>query len=144
MAEQEKAGDGGEGRAREKVSEDNAAKAEAIKNKANEFFKCKPFNTVKSGVSQWRGTSPIKFWYIISKSARCYLCSSAKRYDEAIQCYTQAIELDPTVAVYYGNRSFAHLKMESYGFALTDASSALELDNTYIKVDWSSNPGGPA
>ena len=46
MAEQEKAtaaGDGGEGRAREKVSEDNAAKAEAIKNKANEFFKCKPF-----------------------------------------------------------------------------------------------------
>ena len=52
MAEKEKAtaaGDGGEGRAREKVSEDNAAKAEAIKNKANEFFKCKPFNTVKSG-----------------------------------------------------------------------------------------------
>lgn len=60
--------------------------------------------------------------------------ASAKRYEEAIEYYTLALELDPTVAVYYGNRSFAHLKMESYGFALMDASSALELDKTYIKV----------
>ena len=60
--------------------------------------------------------------------------TSAKRYEEAIEHYTLALDLDPTVAVYYGNRSFAHLKMESYGFALMDASSALELDKTYIKV----------
>ena len=60
--------------------------------------------------------------------------TSAKRYEEAIEHYTLALDLDPTVAVYYGNRSFAHLKMESYGFALMDASTALELDRTYIKV----------
>lgn len=57
-----------------------------------------------------------------------------KHFTEAIDCYTSAIELNPTVAVYYGNRSFAHLKMESYGFALTDANCALELDKAYIKV----------
>ena len=56
------------------------------------------------------------------------------KYMEAIEWYSQAIELDPSVAVYYGNRSIAHLKMESYGYALSDASTALELDNMYIKV----------
>ena len=40
------------------------------------------------------------------------------------------------MAVYYGNRSFAHLKMESYGYALSDATTALELDKSYIKVQW--------
>ena len=65
------------------------------------------------------------------------LSLSAKHYVEAIEWYGYAIEKDPTVAVYYGNRSFAHLKMESYGFALSDASSALDLDRTYIKVLYS-------
>ena len=58
----------------------------------------------------------------------------AKRYNDAIDYYSQAIEVNPSVAVYYGNRSFAHLKMESYGYALVDASSALELDRSYTKV----------
>lgn len=38
------------------------------------------------------------------------------------------------MAAYYGNRSFAYLKTECYGYALSDASKALELDNKYIKV----------
>lgn len=59
---------------------------------------------------------------------------TGKHFQEAIDHYTKAIELNPTVAVYYGNRSFAHMKMESYGFALADANKALELDKTYIKV----------
>ena len=57
-----------------------------------------------------------------------------KKFEEAIGYYTQAIELNPNVAVYYGNRSFAYLKMESYGYAFIDASKALELDRTYVKV----------
>ena len=57
-----------------------------------------------------------------------------KKFDQAIDYYTQAINLNPSVAVYYGNRSFAHLKTESYGYALADASKALELDKMYIKV----------
>lgn len=59
---------------------------------------------------------------------------AAKRYVEAIEWYSKAIDLDPSVAVYYGNRSFAHLKMESYGYALSDATTALDLDKMYIKV----------
>lgn len=47
--------------------------------------------------------------------------------------YTEAINVNPTVAVYYSNRSFAYLKTECFGYALSDASKAIELDNTYIK-----------
>ena len=58
----------------------------------------------------------------------------AKHYDEAIELYSKAIELNSGVAVYYGNRSMAYLKTESYGYAHTDASKAVELDPSYIKV----------
>lgn len=47
--------------------------------------------------------------------------------------YSQAIELNPTVAVYYGNRSIAYLKTECFGYALNDATKAIELDKTYVK-----------
>ncbi|XP_058801857.1 serine/threonine-protein phosphatase 5 [Phymastichus coffea] len=56
-----------------------------------------------------------------------------QNYDEAISLYTKAIELNPTVACYHGNRSFAYLKTECFGYALTDASKAIELDRNYIK-----------
>lgn len=56
-----------------------------------------------------------------------------QNYDEAIAYYTKAVELNPTVAIYYGNRSFAYLKTECFGYALTDASKAIELDRNYIK-----------
>lgn len=62
------------------------------------------------------------------------ISSAEKHYEQAIDLYTNAVELDPTVAVYYGNRSIAYLKTESYGYALIDASRALELDPAYIKV----------
>lgn len=54
-------------------------------------------------------------------------------YNKAIELYTRAIELNPTVAVYYSNRSIAYLKTECYGYALNDATKAIELDKTYIK-----------
>ncbi|XP_022252390.1 serine/threonine-protein phosphatase 5-like [Limulus polyphemus] len=56
-----------------------------------------------------------------------------QEFDKAIDFYTQAIELNPTVSVYYGNRSFAYLKSEYFGSALNDASKALELDKNYVK-----------
>ena len=64
------------------------------------------------------------FWYYLTE----------KHFEQAIEYYTKAIEVNPSVAVYYGNRSIAHLKMESYGYALADASKALELDKMYLKV----------
>lgn len=35
--------------------------------------------------------------------------------------------------MYYANRSFAYLKTECFGYALTDASLSVELDKTYVK-----------
>ena len=37
-------------------------------------------------------------------------------------------------AVYLTNRAFAHLKMENYGLAMMDASSAIKLDKTFPKA----------
>ena len=54
-------------------------------------------------------------------------------YTSAIELYTKAIELDSSVATYYGNRSFAYLKTELYGLAIEDASKAIELDKFYVK-----------
>lgn len=54
-------------------------------------------------------------------------------YDKAIDLYSSAIECDPQIATYYGNRSIAYLKKEFFGYALADATKALELDKNYIK-----------
>ncbi|XP_016415784.1 serine/threonine-protein phosphatase 5-like [Sinocyclocheilus rhinocerous] len=56
-----------------------------------------------------------------------------KDYENAIKYYTDALELNPSNAVYYSNRSLAYLRTECYGYALGDATRALELDKNYIK-----------
>jgi serine/threonine-protein phosphatase 5 len=45
-----------------------------------------------------------------------------------------AINHDACNAVYYGNRAFAHLKLENYGTALSDSNMAIQLDPAYVKV----------
>lgn len=55
-------------------------------------------------------------------------------YNDAVDLYTQAIELDPQNAVYYANRAQAHIKNEAYGVAILDSTKAIELDPTYIKA----------
>ncbi|XP_060062862.1 serine/threonine-protein phosphatase 5-like [Ylistrum balloti] len=55
-------------------------------------------------------------------------------YNQAITFYTQAIELNPEVATYFCNRSFAYLRTECFGYALNDAGRALQLDRSYIKA----------
>jgi serine/threonine-protein phosphatase 5 len=55
----------------------------------------------------------------------------------AVQEYTKAIELNipdkRKIAIYYANRSHANLKMENYGFAMTDGEEAIKADATYAK-----------
>ena len=53
------------------------------------------------------------------------------KLDEAIQLYTEAIELDPDNHILYSNRSAAYAKAEKYELALTDAEKTVEL-----KPDW--------
>ena len=57
-----------------------------------------------------------------------------KKFAQAIVTYTQAIDSNPYVAVYYANRAAAHIKLENYGSALQDATTSIKLDRTYIKV----------
>jgi len=59
---------------------------------------------------------------------------SARKYSQAIDLYTQAIELNSGNAVYYSNRAFAHLRLEEYGSAIQDATKAIEVDPKYSKV----------
>ena len=56
-----------------------------------------------------------------------------KDYENAVKFYSRAIELNPSNAIYYGNRSLAYLRTECYGYALADATRAVELDKKYIK-----------
>lgn len=58
----------------------------------------------------------------------------AHKYAQAIDLYTQAIELNGQNAVYWANRAFAHTKLEEYGSAIQDASKAIEIDPKYSKV----------
>ena len=56
------------------------------------------------------------------------------KFEQAIALYDKAIEKNPYVPAYYCNRAFAHLKTESYGYALADANKSIELDPNFIKV----------
>ena len=54
------------------------------------------------------------------------------KFAAAVEHYSAAIALFPT-AIYYANRAFAHIKNESYGLAIDDASAAIELEPSYLK-----------
>ncbi|KAL4217288.1 DnaJ subfamily C member 7 [Mactra antiquata] len=56
-----------------------------------------------------------------------------KNYTEAISCYTQAINLCPTCAAYYGNRSACYMMLNKYNEALADARQAIKLDDKFVK-----------
>ncbi|XAR50813.1 Phosphoprotein phosphatase [Bertholletia excelsa] len=57
----------------------------------------------------------------------------AHKFSQAIDLYSQAIELDGQTAVYWANRAFAHTKLEEYGSAVQDASMAIQIDPKYSK-----------
>ncbi|RPD81654.1 TPR-like protein [Lentinus tigrinus ALCF2SS1-7] len=59
---------------------------------------------------------------------------SAKKYDEAIRSYTQAIALDPTNAVYYSNRAAAYSSKGEHSSAVLDAEKAIEADQSFVKA----------
>ncbi|KAL4702772.1 hypothetical protein ACJJTC_002312 [Scirpophaga incertulas] len=57
-----------------------------------------------------------------------------QNYDTAIEYYTKAIEKNPNNAVLHANRSIANLRLENFGYALNDASTAISLDRSYTKA----------
>jgi DnaJ family protein C protein 7 len=61
---------------------------------------------------------------------------ASKRYGEAIDLYTRAIELAPKNATYYGNRAAAYLVLSKHREALADSKMATSLDESYVKVNY--------
>ncbi|PYH33821.1 protein serine/threonine phosphatase PPT1 [Aspergillus neoniger CBS 115656] len=54
----------------------------------------------------------------------------------AIDFYTRAIEKYDKEPSFFMLEVEAHIKLEAYGFAIADASKALELDSNYVKAYW--------
>ena len=94
--------------------EDSTERSEKIKDVANKYF---------------NGEDSFYKFVIIT----LYIYSD-ESYDIAAELYSKCIELNSSIATYYGNRSMAYMRKELYGLALADADVALELDPNYIKA----------
>ena len=57
-----------------------------------------------------------------------------EKFQQAVDLYSKAIELNPKKAVYHANRSIANLRLENFGYALSDASKSIECDKNYLKA----------
>ncbi|KAJ7163600.1 phosphoprotein phosphatase [Mycena crocata] len=59
---------------------------------------------------------------------------SAHDFPTAARLYSEAIERDPTDPTIWCNRAYTRMKLEEFGYALTDASQAIQLDAKYAKA----------
>jgi tetratricopeptide (TPR) repeat protein len=59
---------------------------------------------------------------------------NTKNYPEAIQLYSKAIEIKPSDAILYSNRSMCYLSIGKNVEALSDAEQSVQLDGTYAKA----------
>jgi len=56
-----------------------------------------------------------------------------KSYREALQRYSEAIQLAPECPAFYGNRSACHMMLSQFTQALTDAKCSVQLDANFVK-----------
>ena len=57
-----------------------------------------------------------------------------ERYQDAVECYTKALGLDSSNAVYYSNRAAAYSKLEDHVRAIQDCEQAVGIDPGYSKA----------
>lgn len=57
-----------------------------------------------------------------------------KNYRSALPFYTEAIDLCPEIAAYYGNRAACYMMLNRYTEALEDARKAVTLDTQMVKA----------
>ena len=57
-----------------------------------------------------------------------------KDWPSAIDFYTKAIELNGNEPSFYTNRAQANIKLEAYGYAIADATTALKIDSSFVKA----------
>ena len=58
----------------------------------------------------------------------------SRHFSQAELLYSQAIEKHPSNPVLWSNRAAAHLHLEEYGSAISDATKAIELDPSFTKA----------
>lgn len=56
------------------------------------------------------------------------------QYQEAVDCYTKAIEMDSSSAIYFANRSAAYTHLKEYKKAIADCETSLSIDPNYSKA----------
>jgi len=56
------------------------------------------------------------------------------QYQEAVNYYTKAIELDSKSAIYYANRAAAYTHLKEYQKAIADCEASLKIDSGYSKA----------
>ncbi|XP_069483464.1 small glutamine-rich tetratricopeptide repeat-containing protein beta [Ambystoma mexicanum] len=57
-----------------------------------------------------------------------------ENYSAAVDCYNQAVQLDPNNAVYYCNRAAAYSKLGKYIEAIRDCETAISIEPSYSKA----------
>ncbi|KAI1293545.1 DnaJ -like protein subfamily C member 7 [Halotydeus destructor] len=55
------------------------------------------------------------------------------KYNEAVRCYSEAIDLAPHVSSFYGNRCACYMMVNKFKLALEDAQKSVKIDNTFVK-----------
>lgn len=59
---------------------------------------------------------------------------AANKPEKALECYSQAINLDPSNAIYFSNRAAAHSMLGDHFSALEDAKQSCNLNPNYAKA----------
>lgn len=57
-----------------------------------------------------------------------------EKFQEALDCYTKAIDLDPNNPVYYCNRAAAHSRLNNHQATIDDCKAALRIEPSYSKA----------
>ncbi|XP_076447807.1 E3 ubiquitin-protein ligase CHIP-like [Babylonia areolata] len=58
---------------------------------------------------------------------------AARKFEDAIHCYTKAIMKNPNTPTYFTNRALCYLKLRNWEMASQDSQRALELDRNMVK-----------
>lgn len=95
------------------VSEEDKQEAARLKAAANKAFTCQFSDpTVNQFPVLLTRLGPFRPWFL----------HVAHDFNDAAKLYSEAIEKNPNEPTLWCNRAYARMKLEEYGYALTDAS----------------------
>jgi len=60
--------------------------------------------------------------------------SEQENFEEAVEAFTQAIQIDPTLALALNGRGYARLRLHRYQDAIEDCSQAIRLNPVYANA----------